>query len=203
MTVRPGSSWGKVVSRPVNLRTVVDDAALAAALNDGSGLPTAVRGGDLLRTLGSQSASEGNEIVEFTLDLMQVTLDDGVIHRACAHLVARSPWWRGSWWTGPVLAVMNAEFLGAWDVAPRGHPNDGRVEALSCEVGFPLRQRFEVSRRLPSGTHLPHPAIASRSMSHGSWSFKRPAAIFLDGHKIGASRRVEITVMPDQATMYR
>jgi len=203
VTVRPGDSWGQVVSRPAGLRTVADDAALAVALVDGSGLPTAVTGGDLARTLGGQSLVVRNEITEFGLDLMNVTLDGGVVHGACAHVVARSPWWRGSWWTGPVLAVMNAEFLGAWDVAPRGHPNDGRVETLSCEAKFPLRQRFEVSRRLPTGTHLPHPDITTRSVQGGSWSFKRPVAVFVDGRKIGTSHRVEIKVMPDQATMYR
>jgi len=203
VTVRPGDSWGQIVPRPVDLRTVADDAALTAALTDDSGVPTAVLGGDLARTLGGLSSGVQDTIGEFTLDLMQVRLDDGVVCSACAHVVARSRWWRGSWWIGPVLAVMNAEFLGAWDVAPRGHPNDGRVETLSCESKFPLRQRFEVSRRLPSGTHLPHPGITTRSVANGSWSFKRPVAVFVDGRKVGTSRRVEITVMPDQATMYR
>ena len=27
------------------------------------------------------------------------------------------------------LAVMNAQWIGRWDVAPKGHPNDGMVEA--------------------------------------------------------------------------
>jgi hypothetical protein len=203
VTVRPGVSWGQVVSRPAGLRTVADDAQLTAALNDGSGRPTAVLGGDLARTLGGQSLGARTEVVKFTVDLLKVRLDDGAIHGACAHVVARSPWWRGSWWSGPVLAVMNAEFLGAWDVAPRGHPNDGRVETFSCEAKFPLRQRFEVSRRLPSGMHLPHPEISTRSLSDGTWSFGRALAVFADGRKIGMSHRVEVTVMPDQATMYQ
>jgi hypothetical protein len=203
VTVRPGGSWGQVVSRPAGLRTVADDAELTAALNDGSGLPTAVLGGDIARTLGGQSLRTGDEVVEFSLDTLKITLDGGVVHSACAHVVARSPWWRGSWWTGPVLAVMNAEFLGEWDVAPRGHPNDGRVETFSCEANLAPRQRFEVSRRLPSGTHLPHPEIATRSVSEGNWNFKKPVAVFVDGRKIGVSRRLEVTVMPDKATIYR
>jgi hypothetical protein len=191
------------VPRPNTLRTVDDDAQLAGALTDDSGLPTAVARGDLARTLGTASTSTNGEIGEFTLDLIRVVLDDGIERVACAHVVARSPWWRGSWWTGPVLAVMNAEFVGKWDVAPRGHPNDGRVEAFECDDSFPVRQRFAVSRRLPSGTHLPHPAITTSSVRHANWTFGRSVAVWLDGRSVGRSNRVEIVVLPDAATMYR
>ena len=76
MTVRPGDSWGRVVPRPGVLRTVNDDAELAAALTDGSGLPTAVVQGDLARTLGTTTTNTHGEIGEFTVDLVQVVLDD-------------------------------------------------------------------------------------------------------------------------------
>ena len=89
MTVRPGDSWGRIVSRPDALRTVNDDAELAAALTDGSGLPTAVLHGDLARTLGTTMPNTNGEIGEFTVDLVQVVLDDGIERVACAHVVAR------------------------------------------------------------------------------------------------------------------
>lgn len=203
MTVRPGDSWGKVVARPADLRTVSDDHELAVALSDGSGVSTAVLAGDLARTLGTSTSVEGSEIGEFAVDLIEVTLDDGLVRNACAHVIARSPWWRGSWWTGPVLAVMNAQFRGVWDVAPRGHPNDGRVETFMCEANFPLRQRFAVSRRLPSGTHLPHPEISTRAVRKANWNFKRPASVFIDGLMVARSRSVEVSVLPDRATVYR
>jgi hypothetical protein len=203
VTVRPGDSWGRIVSRPGALRVVSDDAALAAALTDDSGLPTAVLQGDLARTLGTTTTDTNAEIGEFTVDLVQVVLDDGIERTACAHVVAHSPWGRGSWWTGPVLAVMNAEFYGNWDVAPRGHPNDGRVETFECDQGFPIRQRFAVSRRLPSGSHLPHPAVTTSSVRHGSWTFERPLVVWIDGRRVARSNRVEVVVMPDAATIYR
>jgi len=202
MTVRPGDSWGLIGPRPAGLRTVDDDASLAAALTDGSGFPTAVVRGDLARTLGTPSSNVRNEIGKFTLDLVHVVLDDGIVRTACAHVVARSPWWRGSWWTGPVLAVMNAEFRSGWDVAPRGHPNDGRVETLECESSFPIRQRLAVSRRLPSGTHLPHPSIASRSVRRASWTFKRRVSVFVDDRFVARSHSIEVVVLPDAAEIY-
>lgn len=203
MTVRPGDSWGRIVSRPEALRTVNDDAELAAVLIDDFGLPTAVRGGDLARTLGIPTTATNGEIGEFTIDLVRVILDDGIERIACAHVVARSSRGRGSWWTGPVLAVMNAEFYGNWDVAPRGHPNDGRVETFQCSEGFPIRQRFAVSRRLPLGTHLPHPAITTSSVRHASWTFERSLDVWIDGRRVAHSNSIEVVVMPDAATIYR
>ena len=188
---------------PATLRTVDDDAGLVEALSDGSNVPTAVSGGDLARTMGTQSPATRDEIGEFPIDLIQVTLDDGIERTACAHVVARPPWWRGSWWTGPVLAVMNAEFLGDRDVAPRGHPNDGRVETLECESSFPIRQRFAVSRRLRSGTHLPHPAITARSVRRAAWTFKRSVIVFVDGRNVGQSHTIEVVVLPDATKIYR
>lgn len=203
MTIRAGDEWGRPVSRPTGLRSVDDDAALVAALTDGSESPTAIAGGDIARTLGSPSPETRDEIIEYTVDLMRVVLDDGIEHIAISHVVARSPWWTGSWWHGPVLAVMNAEFLGKWDVAPRGHPNDGRVETLRCASGFPIRQRIAVARRLSSGTHLPHPGIATRSVQHADWTFERRLTVFVDGLDVGRSHRVEVTTLPDAANIFR
>ena len=43
---------------------------------------------------------------------------------------------------------MNAQFLGAWDVAPRSHPGDGLLDVLEAEVG--LDERLKIRERLPS-----------------------------------------------------
>lgn len=203
MTIRAGDSWGRSVPSPAGLRTVQDDAALVVALTDGSKLPTAVGGGDIARTLGGPSPETLDVIVEYTVDMIRVVLDGGTEHAAIAHVVVRSPWWLGSWWRGPVLAVMNAEFLGKWDVAPRGHPNDGRVEVVECERGLSIRQRIAAARRLPSGTHLPHPGIATRSIQNADWTFDRRLTVFVDGLKVGRSHRVEVATLPDAATIFR
>src|SRR3546814_16850403 len=71
------------------------------------------------------------------------------------HLIAERSWWRGR-----VVAAMNAQYRGKWDVAPRGHPNDGRLDVLAADP--PLDERLPVRGRLKTGTHLPHPPIDSR-----------------------------------------
>ena len=56
---------------------------------------------------------------------------DGRRLTAVAHVVARGG---GPWWRGPIVAVMNADRLGRWDVAPRAHPNDGRLDVVEVDA---------------------------------------------------------------------
>ena len=59
------------------------------------------------------------------------------------------------------VVIANGQYLDGCDLVPRGHPGDGRVEiqvyALTPGERTPMR------RRLPSGTHLPHPRITTTS----------------------------------------
>jgi len=142
------------------------------------------------------------ELTAFPIDLVHVRLDDEREIIAVAHVLARGPDWRGGWWRGDVLAVMNAEYIGRFDVAPRGHPNDGRVEVLAAGGDLGLRQRFEVRRRLPSGSHLPHPSIRVRPVRAETFEFGRPLRVRVDGVESGSARRIEIRVDPDAATVH-
>jgi hypothetical protein len=209
MTIKPTEAWGRVIERPENLVTVTDDATLASRLDairrDPTRPPVAVSGGDLARTVGGvdRPGVGGPTVNELPIDLLAVRLAGTAEPvTACAHAVARSPWWRGSWWRGPVLVVMNAEFLGSWDVAPRGHPNDGRVEVFEAGTDLTLRQRLGARKRLRTATHVPHPAIATRSVRQASWTFPRPMAIAIDGRRCGRTRTIEVTVMPDAAIVH-
>src|SRR3546814_16590601 len=73
------------------------------------------------------------------------------------YLIAKRSWWRGR-----VVAALNAQYRGEWDVAPRGHLNDGRLDVLDADL--PLDERLQVRGRLKTGTHLPHPPLASRHL---------------------------------------
>jgi hypothetical protein len=200
VTIRPGEQWGRAVRRPAGLRHAGSDAELAALLADG--VPAAASGGDLARTLGRPRVEVADELREVPVDLMSVTVDGADPVHAVAHVVARSPWWRGSWWHGPVVVVMNAEFMGEWDVAPRGHPNDGRVETFEAVAGLGVRQRLACSRRLRSAGHVPHPGIATRSVRAATWTFDRPVEAIADGRTIGRGHRLEVAVLPDAAVLY-
>ena len=120
------------------------------------------------------------------IDLVRVTLDGRPVG-AVAHVVARRSWWRG-----PAVLVMNTDHLGEWNVAPRGHPNDGRVDVLEISAAMSLRERWQMRKRLVQGTHLPHPRLTARSVRQNSWRFDRPLDVWVDG--VGCGRVRELTV---------
>jgi hypothetical protein len=150
-------------------------------------------GGDLWRTLGAPRGGparlEAPEARCFEVDVGEV-LVDGVLDWFVAHLIARRSWWRGR-----VVAAMNTEFLGSWTVAPRAHPGDGLLDVVDADP--PLSDRWEARRRLPYGTHVPHPRI----------SIRRTAAVELDvgglrvrldGTDVGRADRLSLRAL-DQA----
>lgn len=202
MTISKGTEWGSEVTRPDDIRVAIDDAHLASLLTDGSGTATAVASGDLWRTVGARPLGERTRVLEFPVDLVRYRIDDDPEHTFVAHLVARRPLRRGGVWRGPVLVVMNAEWIGSFDVAPRGHPNDGRVETLLASSALSVRQRLAVRSRLPNATHLPHPLIASRSVRTHEWEFDRPMDVVADGRRVGRARRLSVRVEPDAAILF-
>lgn len=202
MTIGKGEAWGDTVPRPRPLRVAADDADLAERLDDGSGTPTGVSSGDLLRTLGGGSHAGSTEVLRLPVDLVRVRLDDEEPIPAVAHVVIAEPWWRGGRLRGPVVVVMNAEFLGDLDVAPRGHPNDGRVEILELDATLGIRQRLQMRRRARSASHLPHPLVTTRSVRRADREFDRPLSVVVDGRRRGRARRVRVEVEPDAAVVH-
>ena len=189
MTVSKGAEWGERVARPDGLVVAASDAELAALVSGGSPAPLAVASGDLRRTLGDGSPGPTMQLV--ALDLLRVVAD-GAEMCAVAHVVARRSWWRGR-----IVGVFNAEHLGRWDVAPRGHPNDGLADVIDVDPTMVLRQRVQAWRRLSSGTHVPHPLIAISQTASVSWEFETPLTLHVDGIRRGAVRHLAVTVDAD------
>lgn len=92
---------------------------------------------------------------------------------------------------------MNAEFLGGWDVAPRAHPGDGLLDVVEVAASMPLGDRLRARRRLPTGGHIPHPAIALSRRAAVQVEFDRPTPVWLDGERVGAAHRLSIRVERD------
>ena len=192
MTIRAGVEWGDSVARPDGLVVAGSDAELAALVAGGAAAPLAVAAGDLRRTLGAGTHGPAVTTVQrVPLDVIRVRADD-VELLAVAHVVARRSWWRGR-----LIGVFNCEHLGAWDVAPRAHPNDGRVDVVEVDQEMRWRARLQAWRRLPSGTHVPHPAIRLSRRESASWEFPKALRLFVDGRARGRVRRLTVTVEPD------
>lgn len=196
MTIKRGQEWGVAVARPPGLVVLPSDAALAAAVAADPTGDYAVSGGDLHRSLGSPAVGERSELHRVTIDLLQVEAD-GHPHVAVAHAVMRRSWWRGR-----VVAAMNADHLGTWYVAPRAHPNDGRVDVVEAGPTLSLRDRWTARSRLPQGTHVPHPEVTVRASVRAEWTFGEPIDLWLDGVNAGRVRCVEITVASDAFALH-
>jgi hypothetical protein len=195
MPVRRGEAWGHegvlpaggiVVRSDAEARSVVEEARRAAEDPPVLGL----LGGDLCRTLGGtgdeRRLHEGGVMVEVDVG---AALIDGRMHWFVAHLVARRGWLRG-----PIVALMNAQFLGDWDVAPRAHPGDGQLEQL--HVTMRTGERLQARTRLPSGTHVPHPRIHESRVAFTQLELTKPTPIRLDGEVVGRARSVSVRVEP-------
>ena len=190
MTIRKGEPWGEEVpAAPADLRITYSDRAVSEGPLD---RPVGLAGGDLARTLGGGAPGRLHTAhVRATVDLLHITTDAGSFD-AVAHVVLRRSWWRGD-----VVLAMNAQFLGPYDVAPRSHPNDGRVDVLRVEPTTPFRARLQARRRARTGTHLPHPQLLFTSTSSWTASFVRPLHVYVDGQRVGRTASVAIHVRPD------
>jgi hypothetical protein len=199
MTVRKGEGWGEpgtlaedgvVVHSDAEARRIVERARRSGERPP----PLGVAGGDLCRTLGGRgdvARLRSRDAVQLPVDLGTV-LVDGRLHWFVAHLVARRSWWRG-----PLVAAMNAEFLGDWDVAPRAHPNDGLLDMVEVAAGMRLADRIKARRRLSVGGHVPHPAIKQSRRPAFQIEFDHPTRVWLDGERIGVATSLSVRIEPD------
>lgn len=195
MTIRKGEPWGAAVAAPPDLLIIESDAAARDAVLAGA-RTIGLAHGDLARTMGGGARGRfDGKVVRAPVDLLRVTAD-GDSTLVVAHVVARRSWWRGQ-----VVMVMNAQFLGRYDVAPRSHPNDGRVEVLTVAAAMPLRERLQARRRAVTGTHLPHPRLTMVQVGEYRVEFVRPLTVWVDGVKWRRAMVLEVHVEPDALTV--
>jgi hypothetical protein len=176
--IKPGEEWGAPTDEEPDTTVTGDDAALAAVVPaDGVTVPL-VRflpvGSELARAVGVAPATGDDPVRGVALPVDAIDTDRGVAVNIVT--LGRAPgalraWHRPRHVTvtvdgrtvhdGPATTVViaNGQFTGAADLVPRGHPGDGRLEVQV----YALRagERTGMRRRLATGTHLPHPRIAT------------------------------------------
>jgi hypothetical protein len=210
VTLRPGDPWGGP-GGPPDLEVDGDDAALAAA---GAATPAGTRirfrpgpSSDLARALGLVPGAAATP-VEVAVDLL--ALADGT-HAVNAVVLGRSPdrlrWWTRSrptevevdgrpFYSGSATTVVvaNGQYLRGLDVVPRGHPGDGRAEVQVYELA--ARERAGMRRRLPTGTHVPHPRIHQRTGRRFLVRRGGRGRLEVDGHTRGTAPGLQVEVVP-------
>lgn len=201
MPIEKGSAYGSPAAPwPADGVVIRSDAearhVLEAARTEGRPYPTiGVLAGDLCRTLGGPGDEDrirSGRGVAFPVDLGQV-LVDGRLHLFVAHVVARNRWWTSA------VAAMNAQWVGDWNLGPRAHPNDGKVDVY--EADLPIGEVRKVRARLPTGTHLPHPGIRAKRGVAVQVELMKPQPVWIDGERIGDGRVFAFRVEPDALTV--
>ena len=207
MTIRRNQPWGSAAALPEGAPIASSNAELrrlitAQRAGDAPAMPIGVVGGDLWHVVGTPPGGadrlRSEQARTAPIDLIEVTADGDTLW-ACIGAVARN-----SWWHGPVVAAMSAETLGRWRLAPAAHPNDGRLHVLSTGGGGPalsMAQRMLARRRLRSGSHVPHPAIAVRRVESWGHRLDRSLGLWLDGERVGKCHELAFTIRPDAAVI--
>ncbi len=201
MTIRKHTAWGSDGVLPADGVVIRSDreGAEVVARARAAGLEPPVLGlvgGDLCATLGAPSDPERLYRAgarRYPIDL-GVAIADGVEHLFLAHVLVRRPFWRGR-----IVAAMNAQYLDRWDLAPKGHPNDGRLDISDASLSW--SDKLAARKRAPTGTHVPHPGIEVRRTGERTCDFDPPARLFIDGVPTGTVEHLELRVEPDALTI--
>ena len=209
MVIRRSEDWGRVAIAPSDLVCASSDAELAAHVGEGQ-KNVVVTGGDMWRTIGADSrvVVSGESATCLPIDVMKVEYqleDQSIVSKiAVSNIVVRPTSVSGGWLRGSLTVVANAQFLGRWDVAPRGHPNDGRVEVTQVDCHMGVRQRLTARSRLSTGSHLPHPLIQTRSLKNFVCESDDLAqhALWLDGQYMGRVTNLSCEVCSDEAFLW-
>lgn len=198
MTISKGVEWGESIDRPAEMRSAASDAELVELVSAGDDPPITLSGGDLYHCVGSPSARP--EMRRLPIDLIEVTVD-GDTRRAASHVLIHRPLARGSMALGELVLISNVGWLNGRNVAPKAHPNDGKLDVIEASASFGVRQRLQAYRRLDTGTHVPHPDLRYRQLESVGFTFQVPMAVRIDGGRPTKARRVSVTVLADAASV--
>ena len=217
--LRHGQPWGHTATSPPDVELAGDDADLVATAVSRPGALVRFRPSprsDLARALGL--GSDGSGATEVAIDALAVDPDDSPVDPGSAvdavNAVVLGPppdRLRGTaraaditvrvdgraWFNGraTTVVVANGQFLRGADLVPRGHPGDGWAEVQVYALG--RRARRGMRRRLPTGTHLPHPDVrAGRARRVEIDTGGRPLPVEVDGRRRGRTARLVVTLVP-------
>lgn len=193
MGIEKGRDWGIPGVLPDAAPIARSDRQAAALL--GQHEVIGLGEGDLARTLGigpSYDRAGTKQLVP--VDSLEIELDSGERHACLAHAVAGS-----MLYSGHVVAVMNAAFVGRLNVAPRAHPGDGKADVVTMRLRF--ADRVKAYRRMPTGTHLPHPGIDVRRKVSGTLELGSAQSVRVDGKRVGRTATLRFRVVPNSVTI--
>ena len=192
--IKRGEKWGVPTTCTPDDILVSGDHELALSSTDRRLI---VSGGDIAHSLGDpHSPAAGDSCTEVPIDALRVliTQRDGTTHTkiAASHVMI------GAWLRGRLVCVSNGGFIGAKNVSPRAHPNDGFFDVMSVAQSMGLQQRLRARRKSLLGTHTPHPMVETgRDRCIEVVALSRSEPLRIDGRRIRSWSSVKIEIVPD------
>lgn len=204
MVIEKGHEWGEA-GVPHSSVPSADSDRRASALLAANCREFVLTSGDMARTMGAVQNGSTLSFWRCPVDLLMVRSRDHrgqeVVQPVLSHAVLRSSLIRGGIWRGSVVTVCNAQYLHGRDIAPRGHPNDGRVDILAFAYDLSLRERVQILSRLKSGEHIPHPKISVSSCA-SECDIERTGTLILDGVSLGTRTLLSVWCEPDEVIVW-
>ncbi len=201
MTIRRFAQWGRIIDRPHIVQQCDSDSQVAKFAADcllrGKSIPHVhVTHGSLATSLGSSGKLLSTQVRELPIDLLHVSYRtaDGTKHASTA---ANSVVMRRRVWTGEIVVITNSGYWRSFDLAPRAHPNDGVFDVVEISADMTWRQRFIARRRLPQGTHIPHPSVVVGRRNSASWTFAKSIGLYIDDEFIDRATHVDVSIEAD------
>jgi hypothetical protein len=211
MSISKGHPWGERTDGPADLTVTGGDVDLADALR-GSAPGVLVAfvpspASDLARAVGLTAttprqglalAMDALELADGTLAVNAVVLgappDRLTAFRRGTEVVLRLDGRVETIEAATTVVVATGQWLRGVDLVPRGHPGDGRAEVQAYRL--PRTQRRAMRARLPTGTHLPHPGIVTRSAVAVEVDAARPMPLEVDGRALPGSATLRAVLVP-------
>lgn len=196
MTIEKGKTWGTPSVMPTGTTRVGSDRDLAVSRDS----VVVVCGGDLWESLGRPVPKQpGEQCQAVPIDRLTCSIFTGM---STTTLTAASHVRVGRWFGPGQLAILtNVGRIGPRIIAPRAHPNDGRLDLVVVDPGMPFMQRLRARRRMRSGTHVPHPQISTRTVE--VWEFLRRGRepLFVDGRRIRGWKSAAVSIESDDVVV--
>ena len=189
-----GEDWGTRTSIPEDAVTCSSDAAASRTVSEArrarSPMPSLLlTGGSLFRTLGGVRAQTSAAGAQATL--VECNVGEALLDGKLRWFIATVTMGR-NWLSGDYTIVANAAHLGHWNIAPRAHPGDDRLDLIEARLTF--SQRVLALRRLKTGSHVPHPGISVSQFKSRTFTFGRHIPVTIDGAGNSRHRNVAIRV---------
>jgi hypothetical protein len=204
MVVRRGQSWGRIGTPPPSTPIARDDAHAGQLVEKGV-REIILASGDLARTLGASLPSPDCSYRRLPIDLFRICVVDSrgfSTHRlSMSHCLIHRRFLDGGLLRGRITAICNSQYMQGRDIAPRGHPNDGRIEVVEFSGELSIRQRLLVLKRMKTGDHLPHPLIRFRQISDQT-ILNAKGIVVLDDRRIGSRIVRYVEPLPDEVVVW-